>query len=446
MNLFESINKGFDKKYGKATDEVKKSEAKKKITEAPIYGMEPQYDKRASFYNKATVDDNGNGEKVLYSYNTPVAKIKDGKVTLLPKWDFSATTLRHVREFLLQNGFKAGSKAEIKKLYDAEEVSESAKDRSKYLSKGKIVKRSVNECDGTCKKSFARDEKLDEKSGRKFSEIKLSKKRPIKEYKDMGQDLAEYQKWVDYDMKKYHKISDKTMGEIKKAGLSVVKDQYGDYEVIAKAPVRESRVDKNKSLCKTHSKKLHEDENIDALAEKVMSYLEKNFYKIATDRIATTVKVMLDDGDIYAVKDLLSIDSSDEYVAYEVDELFFIAIDKVQGLTEEDKRELEDRYYDEKVYDAPGFDNLCKKYSALLSSYVMKLESEGKLDGKNESILKKPIKEGKGTTLVRKDSKNRANYRTLAIKESFVKNGATKSKIILEKKNKKLESLKKKSH
>ena len=48
-----------------------------------------------------------------------------------------------------------------------------------------------------------------------------------------GQDLSEYQKWVDYDMDKYHKISDDTMEKIKKAGLSVVKDQYGQYEVIA---------------------------------------------------------------------------------------------------------------------------------------------------------------------------------------------------------------------
>ena len=59
-------------------------------------------------------------------------------------------------------------------------------------------------------------------------------------YKDMGQDLAEYQKWVDYDMKRYHKISDKTMDKIKEAGLTVVKDQYGDYEVIAHEPVREA--------------------------------------------------------------------------------------------------------------------------------------------------------------------------------------------------------------
>lgn len=66
-------------------------------------------------------------------------------------------------------------------------------------------------------------------------------RKPLKEYKDMGQDLGEYQKWVDYDMKKYHKISDDTMSKIKKAGLSVVKDQYGQYEVIAKEADKDSK-------------------------------------------------------------------------------------------------------------------------------------------------------------------------------------------------------------
>lgn len=49
----------------------------------------------------------------------------------------------------------------------------------------------------------------------------------------VGQDVSEFQKWVDFDMEKYHRISDITMDKIKKAGLSVVKDQYGQYEVIA---------------------------------------------------------------------------------------------------------------------------------------------------------------------------------------------------------------------
>lgn len=50
---------------------------------------------------------------------------------------------------------------------------------------------------------------------------------------DLGTDVDEYQQWVDYDMKRYGKISDQTNKEIKEAGLQIVKDKYGDYQVIA---------------------------------------------------------------------------------------------------------------------------------------------------------------------------------------------------------------------
>lgn len=50
---------------------------------------------------------------------------------------------------------------------------------------------------------------------------------------NLGTDLDKYQKWVDYDMKKYHRISNKTNSEIRKAGLQIVKDKYGDYQVTA---------------------------------------------------------------------------------------------------------------------------------------------------------------------------------------------------------------------
>ena len=61
---------------------------------------------------------------------------------------------------------------------------------------------------------------------------KKEDKEPCRE--DLGGDVADYQRWVDYDMKRYGRISDKTQQDIDKAGLSVVKDQYGEYEVIAK--------------------------------------------------------------------------------------------------------------------------------------------------------------------------------------------------------------------
>ena len=50
---------------------------------------------------------------------------------------------------------------------------------------------------------------------------------------NLGQDVEKYQRWVDYDMKKYKNISDQTNRKIKEAGLQLVKDQYGDYEVTA---------------------------------------------------------------------------------------------------------------------------------------------------------------------------------------------------------------------
>lgn len=75
--------------------------------------LKPEYDSRASFYNKAETDDNK-----LYSYGTLVAEIIDGKPVLYPDWDYSQTTLRHVREWLKQNGFEAGSKSDIAAKYE----------------------------------------------------------------------------------------------------------------------------------------------------------------------------------------------------------------------------------------------------------------------------------------------------------------------------------------
>ena len=276
MSLFESLNKGFDRKYGRlvesdetsvvkpadeAEKECDKPDCKKKVVkqgavqecgdkpvinkatlravpkthkaviakkeveegcdrgkkalkEAPIYGLEPQYDARRSFGGKAQVDVKKNGDEVLYSYSTPVCKIDaSGKVTLYPRWDESMTTLRHVKEFLLQHDKKAESKKQIATAYEIAD---------EFIDEG---------CDKPIKGA---------KSPTVSKGCKDKKASVIKEYKDMGQDLGEYQKWVDYDMKKYHRISDKTMKEIKDAGLSVVKDQYGDYEVISHEKIREA--------------------------------------------------------------------------------------------------------------------------------------------------------------------------------------------------------------
>ena len=90
-----------------------------KLTEAPI--LEPRYDARKSFYGKAFVERTPTGPE-LYSYGTRVAKIEDGKVVLFPKWNSSQTTLRHVKEFLRQYGFKADTQKQIEKDYLKEDL------------------------------------------------------------------------------------------------------------------------------------------------------------------------------------------------------------------------------------------------------------------------------------------------------------------------------------
>ena len=72
------------------------------------------YDSRKSFYNKAIVEENEK-EIVLYSYNTKVAVIDKASNHCKIAGTYSNTTLRHIKEFLLQNRFPCGSKREIEK-------------------------------------------------------------------------------------------------------------------------------------------------------------------------------------------------------------------------------------------------------------------------------------------------------------------------------------------
>lgn len=66
--------------------------------------LEPRYCGRKSFHHKAmvvTVDIDDT--RTLFSYETPVAQIDtDRHATLFVDWEYSNTTVIHVREFLNQ--------------------------------------------------------------------------------------------------------------------------------------------------------------------------------------------------------------------------------------------------------------------------------------------------------------------------------------------------------
>ena len=78
------------------------------------YNLEPRYDSRKSFYGKAVVIEEA-GVKQLRSYNTIVAEIRDGQAEIFGT--YSPTTLRHIKDFLYQNGFEIGSKKELEEMY-----------------------------------------------------------------------------------------------------------------------------------------------------------------------------------------------------------------------------------------------------------------------------------------------------------------------------------------
>lgn len=66
------------------------------------YELEARYTSRKSFYKKARVTVYEDGTKVLTSYGTDVLKLRnDGTIQKL--WNgYTATTGRHIHEFLLQ--------------------------------------------------------------------------------------------------------------------------------------------------------------------------------------------------------------------------------------------------------------------------------------------------------------------------------------------------------
>jgi hypothetical protein len=100
----------------KAEPEIKQDYGK--LPSGYEYELEPRYDARQSFYGKANVRQE-DGKKVLRSYNTDVAYIKDGKAHV--GGTYSPTTLRHIKEFLKQNGFEAETSKQIMKDYGGEE-------------------------------------------------------------------------------------------------------------------------------------------------------------------------------------------------------------------------------------------------------------------------------------------------------------------------------------
>lgn len=141
---------------------------------------------------------------------------------------------------------------------------------------GQMSNKAKNALDHAMKMSDkARYHDNDEKKARRIDR-KINSLKDYKFVEDLGDDVAKYQRWVDYDMKRYGKISDKTKSYLDRAGLEVVKDDHKDYEVIAKdeglaeAPIYdlETRFDPRQSFYR----KARVDTGVDDNENKLYSY------------------------------------------------------------------------------------------------------------------------------------------------------------------------------
>ena len=85
-------------------------------SDAKIAELYPLYDSAQSFYAKAIVVE-ADDDVYLVSYNTVVAYFNKDVRDVIVVDTYSATTLRHIKEFLRQNGFKAETKKQIENDY-----------------------------------------------------------------------------------------------------------------------------------------------------------------------------------------------------------------------------------------------------------------------------------------------------------------------------------------
>lgn len=110
--------------FDRMSDEVKDSLARRRIDSRRRNTTHTHTQKDNAYalnnsYGKAIVEVEKNGIRRLYSYNTLIATVdvNEGTVELTPSWDYSATTLKHLKQFLNEEGFEATSKAQIAKDY-----------------------------------------------------------------------------------------------------------------------------------------------------------------------------------------------------------------------------------------------------------------------------------------------------------------------------------------
>lgn len=117
---------------------------------------------------------------------------------------------------------------EVEEVEEKEEIEESLSDITESTERDRI------DADADDKKEEAEAEKEKRDDDADSDRDYKLKKHDLEEAdKPAAISIEDAQKWVDFDMKRYGEISERTNKLVKKAGFQIVKDDHGDYEVIA---------------------------------------------------------------------------------------------------------------------------------------------------------------------------------------------------------------------
>lgn len=226
-------------------------------------------------------------------------------------------------------------------------------------------------------------------------------------------DISEYQKWVDFDMEKYGRISNITMKKIKKAGFSVVKDQYGDYEVIA-----DRRDESLAEGChkKGNTKNQALEECGDVVTEEACPKcgkhpcecekdLEEDFkdVSITTDDSHMTM-TSDDEGKVTVTTEPIHDEFEDDFMADDIsngDEMITPVDDETVAeikdeIEEEPFEDEEDIDIDIDEFDEEGFDELGESYLKKVYENVNSFKTTGVRESKNKLCVEGLIKFASG--------------------------------------------------
>ena len=177
----------------------------------------------------------------------------------------------------------------------------------------------------------------------------------------LGGDVAKFQEWVDYDMKRYGRVSGKTMSDLHKAGLTLVKDQYGEYEVIAKEKDHSKR--HGKSVVEAKMKRRGKASIAQKLRDKGVQVgeekLDESVTSVSVDTEDTHIEVAPEgDGAITVrAEDRVDVETKEETIVPVTDE----TIDEIE-VDNTDEEDIDFTEFDEEQIDELGEGYLKKVY------------------------------------------------------------------------------------